>query len=202
LTGTILSLCDRSGNWSRPYEEAGYRVIRLDLADGRDVRLLRVAEVEGPVTGILAAPPCDHFSKAGAWCWERKGDAALLEGLSVVDACLRLVAVHRPDWWALENPAGRLKDFLGPPAWSFDPCQFGDLADDPGSEAYTKRTYLWGNFTPPMPLMIGRDAGVPRVLYGVPGGNRDRTTMLGSRNKVARSTTPTGFARAFYLSNP
>lgn len=136
---TILSLCDHTGNWSRPYEEAGYPVIRIDLQDGQDVRLLK--RIDEPIRGILAAPPCTHFSRAGAHLWASKGDAALIEGLALVDACLRAVVIYRPAWWALENPIGRLKDYLGPPHWRFDPCMFGD--------PWTKRTWLWGHFTPP-----------------------------------------------------
>jgi hypothetical protein len=137
---TILSLCDLTGNWSQPYREAGYEVIQVDLEKGQDVRLMR--RINQPIYGILAAPPCTHFSRAGAWCWESKGEAALLEGLAIVDACLRAVAIYRPVWWALENPTGRLQDYIGPPAWKFCPSDFG--AD------YTKRTWLWGHFTPPL----------------------------------------------------
>lgn len=199
MKGIILSLCDRTGNWSRPYAEAGYEVRRLDLADGHDVRLTEY--IPDRVHGILAAPPCQHFSRAGAWMWESKGDAALLDGLSIVDACLRAVAIYRPTWWALENPVGRISRYLGPPAWKFDPCQFAGLADDPDGEAYTKRTLLWGHFTPPTPLSVGRVVARDVVMAGRPGG-RDRTTMLGSRNRDARSATPIGFARAFFLANP
>lgn len=196
---TILSLCDLTGNWSRPYEEAGYTVVRVDIQSGQDVRMLR--HLGEPVWGILAAPPCTHFARSGAWKWAGKGEPAILEGLAVVDACLRAVAIYRPTWWALENPIGRLQDYLGPPAWKFDPHQFAGLAADPGSEAYTKRTWLWGHFTPPMPLWSGGDASVAVDLVGRPGG-RDRTTMLGSRNRAARSSTPEGFARAFFQANP
>lgn len=186
MKATILSLCDFTGNWSRPYERAGYPVVRVDLRDGRDVRLLERLDV--PVRGILAAPPCTAFSKAGAHVWATKGDAGLLEGLSIVDACLRIIWAHRPVWWALENPAGRLRQYLGPPAFSFQPCDHGD--------PWTKRTYLWGDFTPPAPLFA-------------PAGNRpvlatlgDRTTHLSSRAKVERSATPEGFSAAFFEANP
>ena len=130
----ILSLCDYTGNWSRPYEMAGYQVVRVDLQHGQDVRLLPVLDV--PIHGILAAPPCDHFAASGARWWEGKGEQAVLDGLAAVDACLRAVAIYRPVWWALENPVGRLRRWLGPPAWTFQPCHFGD--------PYTKRTCLWG----------------------------------------------------------
>lgn len=188
---TILSLCDLTGNWSRPYEEAGYRVVRVDLGRGEDVRLLR--RLDEPVHGILAAPPCTHFARSGAWKWAEKGEPAILEGLAIVDACLRAVAIYRPAWWALENPIGRLQDYLGPPAWKFDPHQFGDN--------FSKRTWLWGHFTPPTPLFSAQARkAVAVALVGRPGG-RDRTTLLGGRNRAARSATPEGFARAFFEVN-
>lgn len=209
---TILSLCDHTGNWSRPYAEAGYDVLRVDIQDGQDVRLMR--RLHFPVHGILAAPPCTHFSRAGAWLWERKGEAAILEGLAVVDACLRAVAIYRPAWWVLENPIGRLKDYLGEPAWKFDPCDFGD--------PWTKRTWLWGHFTPPVPIVSAQARQAVRAIYSAPGGvssrhasqakqtapsapsvvEVDRTTRLGSRRKLERSATPPGFARAFFEANP
>jgi hypothetical protein len=189
---TILSLCDRTGNWSRPYEEAGYRVVRVDLARGGDVRLLR--HLGEPVHGILAAPPCDHFARSGARWWAEKGEAALLDGLAIADACLRTVAIYRPVWWALENPIGRLQDYLGPPAWKFDPHQFGD--------PWTKRTWLWGHFTPPMPLFAPTARKAVRVDHSGRPGGRDRTTLLGSRGKAERSATPDGFSRAFFEANP
>ena len=64
MKGTILSLCDFTGSWSRPYREAGYHVVQVDLQHGQDVRLLR--RLAEPVHGILAAPPCTHFSRSGA----------------------------------------------------------------------------------------------------------------------------------------
>lgn len=186
---TILSLCDYSGVWSRPYEEAGYEVVRIDLQHGRDVRLTE--HLGRPVHGVLAAPPCTVFSKAGAWKW---GEAGVLDGLSVVDACLRFVAVHRPAFWALENPAGRLRRWLGPPAWAFQPHDFGD--------PWTKRTYLWGHFTPPTPLFCAAARNPVSVTLAGRCGGRDRTTRFSSRQKNERSETPAGFARAFYEANP
>lgn len=209
----ILSLCDFTGNWSRPYELAGYPVMRIDLQHGQDVRALR--RLEEPIHGILAAPPCTHFSRAGARCWKEKGEGPILEGLAIVDACLRAVVIYRPAWWALENPVGRLKDYLGPPAWKFDPYQFGD--------PWTKRTWLWGHFTPPTPLFSAQARCAVEPEFSSPGGGTpgqwwresrkrnkptkppariDRTTYLGSCRKVERSTTPPGFAQAFFEVNP
>jgi hypothetical protein len=192
INKTILSLCDITGEWPRPYREAGYNVISIDLKSGGDVRLM---EFPGAVHGILAAPPCTHLAVSGARWWADKGEAALLEALAVADACLRLVALCRPKWWALENPIGRLSKFYGTPAFMFDPCEFGTLSDE--SEAYTKRTCLWGDFTPPMPAFVGELTAVEPVE-----GSRMHMLPPSPERAALRSVTPSGFARAFYRCNP
>lgn len=183
----ILSLCDYSGAWSQPYVDAGYDVIRIDIqTDGRDVRLL---EHMDNVHGILAAPPCTCFASSGAR-WTRSEDD-MREALSVVDACVRLAWACRPKWWVLENPVGKLARYLGRPRMRFQPCDFGD--------PYTKRTCLWGNFVPPLPLIIGETRAVPPTegskMWAKYGG-KSMTT------KNARSATPKGFAQAFFKVNP
>lgn len=183
---TILSLCDFSGNWSRPYEQAGYQVIRVDIQHGQDVRLME--RIHLPIHGILMAPPCTHFAASGARWWSEKGESAVLDGLAVVDACLRSVAIYQPEWWVLENPVGRLRRWLGPPAWAFDPCDFGD--------PYTKRTHLWGHFTPPMPLFAATARNPVAPTLG------SLIHRMSSSQKNERSATPTGFARAFFEANP
>jgi hypothetical protein len=205
MKGLILSLCDFTGNWSEPYAKAGYEVVRVDLQTGQDVRLLR--HIPGPVHGILAAPPCTHFSRAGARFWEAKGEQAILDGLAIVDACLRAVAIYRPVWWVLENPIGRLKDYLGPPAWKFDPYQFGD--------PWTKRTWLWGHFTPPVPLFAPQARYELKPVFSSPGHaasshpHREVQTKGGKpwrgsheARQVERSATPLGFSQAFFEANP
>lgn len=187
----ILSLCDFTGNWSAPYREAGYDVRLVDLAHGQDVRLLTFPDV--PVHGILAAPPCTCFANSGAWV--PRTDAEMVEALSVVDACLRFVAVCNPAWWCLENPVGKLRRYLGEPVMRFDPCDYGD--------AWTKKTCLWGRFAPPVPdslLVTTRSVKPVRVCEQGSwvqklGGKSDRTKRL-------RSATPPGFARAFFEANP
>jgi hypothetical protein len=176
---TILSLCDRTGNWSRPYEEDGYDVVRVELEEGQDVRLLEFPK--RPIHGILAAPPCTVFANSGAR-WPRT-EAEMIEGLSVVDACLRLVAVTRPAWWALENPAGKLSRYLGEPTYTFQPNHHGD--------PYTKFTCLWGAFNVPerAPVPASEGSKMHRL-----GPSPERAAL--------RSETPMGFARAFFEVNP
>jgi hypothetical protein len=194
----ILSLCDYSGNWSRPYREAGYTVKQIDLQFGQDVRLL---PYPGNVHGILAAPTCTQFACCGArWRAQEKADgtydAKILEALSLVDACLRLVAVCRPVFWCVENPIGTLRNYLGPPVFSFNPCDFANWSD--GSEAYTKKTLLWGTFNTPLakPVApVGCRKGQPNQWYSRVGGS-------GAKTKAYRSLTPVGFANAFFAANP
>ena len=176
----ILDLCAGSGAWSEPYLAAGYDVRRFDLSSGSDVRLL---EYVGPVHGILAAPPCTHFASSGARWWAEKGEEALLEGMAVVDACLRFVVLCRPTWWALENPIGRLRHYLGLPALAFDPCDFGD--------PYTKRTLLWGQFKQPEKMPVE-----PM------DGSRMHVMSQSADRALKRSITPPGFAKAFFEANP
>ena len=183
MSKTILSLCDYSGEWPKPYAEAGYDVIRIELKEGRDVRLLRLDELPR-IHGVMAAPPCTAFAGSGARWWAAKGNDALLEGLSIVDACVRLVVALNPVWWCLENPVGRLVHYLGAWEMTFNPCDYGD--------PYTKRTCLWGEFNTRLPLSPVEPEKKNRIHRASPGPERG----------MVRSLTPAGFARAFFAANP
>ena len=193
-TKTILSLCDYSGIWSDPYREAGYNVIQIDLKHGDDCRLLTLDDI-GSVYGLLSAPVCTAFSSAGARHWKKKeeeGNEQLIEGLSIVDATLRFVYLKKPKFWVLENPVGRLRDYIGHHKMTFQPCEFGGWCDDPTEDAYTKRTCLWGDFKEPEKKPVDPvDGSKMHRLYG---GKSERT-------KEMRSMTPRGFARAFFTAN-
>ncbi len=177
----ILDLCAGSGAWSAPYVEAGYEVRRYDILTGSDVRLLEVFE-DRPY-GILCAPPCTNFSLAKT-NFHGVTREDLLEGLSVVDACLRVVQVARPYFWALENPVGTLSRYIGPPRLIFNPCDYGD--------GWTKRTALWGKFKPP------RRAPVPVTE---PYRIKNLYDYNPERKAARRAVTPPGFAKAFFLAN-
>ena len=177
---TILELCSGTGSWGEPYERAGYDVMSFDLEN--DVRLIEFASPP-PVRGVLAAPPCTHLCVSGARWWEEKGDEALLEALSVVDACMRLVWLLKPKWWALENPVGRLNTYLGDPVYSFQPSDFGD--------PYHKKTMLWGEFNHPRKNPV--EPTNKDYIHKLPP-SEDRARL--------RSITPPGFAQAFFEANP
>lgn len=209
---TILSLCDYSGRWPEPYRRDGYRVVTVDvkapasLPPGRehitgDVRdAADLLDGIGPIHGILAAPPCTDFAVSGAQYWKAKdADGRTGKSVEIINAIMRLVDGLSPSWWALENPVGRLKEWLGPPAWKFDPCDYAGYLDDPaGQEAnrYTKKTLIWGTARKPEPKRLepirvcSQGSWIQKL-----GGKSERTKEL-------RSMTPDGFARAFALANP
>jgi|TARA_R110000824_G_C15190808_1_gene674714 hypothetical protein len=93
-------------------------------------------------------------------------------------------------FWALENPHGLLKRFLGKPCYTFNPYDFGDH--------YKKQTHLWGYFNNPKknPIHCDNvkfDRMKSKDIHGEYFGKYSRA--------VRRAITPKGFSRAFYLAN-
>lgn len=196
----ILDLCGGTGAWSRPYAEAGYDVRNITLPD------YDVLTYEPPdnVYGILAAPPCTIFSLAGnKYRYQEKRDMKYLDklipALQIVNACLRIIREAKPKWWALENPCGTLVHYLGEPLIFFNPCDYGD--------PYTKKTALWGNCIPPLPLFIGADKSVTPEFVTTKSGKRmspmhyNAFKLPPKERAEKRSITPSGFAQAFFEAN-
>jgi len=175
----ILDLCGGTGSWSLPYKEAGYDVRNITLPE-YDVRNYKIPDE--PIYGILAAPPCTHLAGSGARWWNEKGQLALLEALAIADACMRIILLTNPSFWALENPVGRLSRFYGKPVFSFHPYEFGD--------PYQKRTLLWGNFNIPKKNPVKPTEG--QKIWKMPPSKK---------RQELRSITPRGFAEAFFRAN-
>jgi|SRR3972149_1615994 len=185
----ILDLCGGTGSWSKPYVEAGYDVRLVTLPDN-DVRTYTPPK---NVYGILAAPPCDQFSRA-----KTTGEPRDIVGaMEIVRACMEIIwksqyKLEKPfskktklKFWAMENPHGMLKYYMGKPAFIFDPCDFGD--------PYRKETFLWGNFNEPRKNPIEPKKG-EWDIHAKTGGKSAKTKEL-------RSITPQGFAKAFFKAN-
>jgi len=242
----ILDLCGGTGSWSLPYKNSGYKVITITLPDydicktkikdghicfvGNEKSHLVVAK---EIYGILAAPPCTMFSFART---NAKKPRDLEEGMECVRACLDIIwhcmEVKQDTtkktlplkFWALENPYhGFLKKFLGKPAFTFDPWEFGD--------GYQKRTALWGHFIEPLkhpiPMTDEAKAKAKTNSYLHTMGNSTnrgkppsiwakkdllKFDMLASKDihseafgvwdrQARRSITPAGFSKAFYEAN-
>jgi hypothetical protein len=209
----ILDLCGGTGSWSRPYVEAGYDVRLVTLPDG-DVRTYQPPK---NVYGILAAPPCTMFSFART---NAKKPRDLKEGMEIVRACFNIIwsfmEVQQDTgkktlplrFWALENPYhGFLPQFLGKPAMTFNPWEFGDM--------YKKKTAVWGNFNEPKRAIVERGG----QLYSISPKQEHIEKSMVKFDKMAskdihpeafgkfdrqtrRSITPAGFATAFFNANP
>lgn len=203
MNKVILDLCGGTGSWSKPYREAGYdvRVITLPEYD--------VCTYEPPenVYGVLAAPPCTKFSKA-AWNIKR-ADRDFVEGMKCVRACMNIIWKIQENgaplaFWALENPLGYLYNFLGKPAFFFQPWEFGE-------EGFlaTKRTAIWGYFKEPKRTVFKREIPYisPRTSKRIPKlslfplEKKENETWYRS-NAEDRARTPEGFANAFFQANP
>ncbi len=199
---TIISLFDHSGAWSKPYRDAGYPVLAFDANDpagfgwSKDINdfsceyLLEELGLD-TIYGILAAPPCTHFTVSGAQYWPTKdSDGRTEQMLELVYMVFRTVELFAPKFWVFENPVGRLPTLiprLGAP-WYFQPHQYGD--------AYTKKTGLWGEFYTDLERddvepIRACDAGSWLMQLG---GKSEKT-------KALRSMTPPGFSQAFFNAN-
>jgi len=203
----VLDLCGGTGAWSRPYKEAGYDVRNITLPD-YDVRTYKPPE---NVYGILSAPPCTMFSLARTKADKprdlRKGFEIVRACLNIIWACMEIKQDTRKKtlplkFWALENPNGMLKYFLGKPAFEFNPYEFGD--------GYKKRTYLWGWFN--KPIKTGGKITCKRAYKSLNPKTMKKFDKLASREIVPemfgkltrqerRAITPKGFAEAFFRAN-
>ncbi len=188
----ILDLCGGTGAWSKPYADAGYAVRVVTLPN--DIRLFKKSKEK--IYGILAALPCTHFAKVGNRWWPAKDeDGRTLEGISVMDAGLRIVLIENPVFWCIENPTGRMSSFLGPPDMTFHPYEYGD--------PYKKLTCLWGKFKTPKknpvkPIYAKPDEScIDRYIQDVKG-----LSLTKDNRAELRSITPAGFAKAFFEANP
>ena len=206
----VVSLFDRSGAWPEPWAAGGFRVVTVDLEPalpgtmfaGREH--VRADVLSCPVACeadvLLLAPPCTEFAVSGArWFATKDADGRTASAVRVVRSALDAIRSLRPAVWALENPVGRLSRLvpeLGSPALAFDPCDYAGHANDPEANAYTKRTQLWGDFC--ADLEVSR---IQPVRACSQGSWLQRLGGRSERTKVLRSTTPQGFARAFYMAN-
>ena len=197
----VLSLCDLTGNMVRPWAEAGWdcvcvdvqHSIRAERTEGRirfvwgDVRSWTPSE--RPAI-IFAFPPCTDLAVSGARDFEAKRGYRLSDALELFDAC-QLAGAYSGAPYMIENPVGRLSSHRRKPDHTFNPCDFGGY-EGGELDAYTKRTCLWtgGGFVMPEPRRIEPSEG-SRMHLMAPSAER----------AGMRSATPSGFARAVFEAN-
>jgi N12 class adenine-specific DNA methylase/tRNA1(Val) A37 N6-methylase TrmN6 len=208
----VISLFDASGVISQPWADAGYTVIRYDLEHGDDLfRYPPVGDIQGlldegyTVEAVLAQPPCTtftnsstrwraerHDAKAREWVAKMFGPYAAKWFDRPVEYTKALVSIvdlvrdlAKPRWYAMENPVGRIASLMGlpEPVLKFDPHHFGD--------PYTKRTFLWGDFNPELPLAN---------VEPTDGSKIARMSSSAEKNGGLRSLTSEPFAYALFMA--
>lgn len=200
---TLLSLFDYTGNWARPFFEAGWNVILWDIKHScdnyqyfKDVNNAcadffyeHIFDNYGTVDGIIAALPCTDFAVCGArWFEEKDRRSDTLESIELAWQTLRIIDLCDPDFWTIEQPISRLHRLVpevGKPRMYFNPCDFGD--------PYTKKTALYGEFNTNLKMnkVFPSEGSKMHRKYG---GKSEKTKEL-------RSATPPGFAKAFFEAN-
>lgn len=213
---TLLSIFDYTGTWSQPYRDAGWYVIQHDIKLGLDIFADTIPAaindaVDGrKINGIISAAPCTDFAASGSQWWPSKEfmpadytgtvvqfDNTVEMSVAFILSTLFLVELFKPDFWALENPVGRINTLIpeikrfGPKY--FQPFWYGD--------PYSKKTGLWGEFNFPDPTNV-----VEPIIYETKNGKRGSYfwAKLGGKSestKQLRSITPKGFAKAFFDVN-
>lgn len=200
---TLLSLFDYTGNWARPFAEAGWNVILWDHKHDPDM-FSRFGDINdasvdffyehifdnyGTIDGILIAQPCTDFAVSGARWWKEKDeDGRTQASINMVYISLGIVELCMPDFWVLENPVGRIHKLvpeLGKPKMYFHPCDFG--------HPYTKKTALYGDFNTDLVNNPVEPTEGSKMWMKYGGNSKNRQEM--------RSVTPEGFATAFCDAN-
>lgn len=205
MKDVILCLYDLTGNMARPWIDAGYTAVLVDLQhpagitqDGNVIRIgadirngwLPPRDMIDRIAFVAAFPPCDHLAVSGARWFKGKGLRKL--ALSVD---LFATAAELCEWlgvpYIIENPVSTISTYWRKPDAIFHPNHFTLLEPD---DNYTKTTCLWTGCGFVMPssqqdFTIG--APDDRIHKAPPGADRANF----------RSATPLGFARAVFAAN-
>lgn len=214
----IVSVYDYTGNWAKPYIDAGYAVILWDYkVEGCILerfgtfleKIYEAIDAGYQPHGVLFAPPCTDITSAAAWTWPAKDkpgtgkmpfDSITDESTALAAICLHIVDLFPWNFWVMENPPGRMEtlvpEFKPYRKMMFQPWEYGDPV--------TKRTVLWGEFNHLLERTIVKPETVTikakdhyyqaSSMWAKTGGKSEKT-------KALRSVTPMGFARAFFAAN-
>ena len=195
----VISLCDKTGNFVKPWAEAGHKCLCVDTQHSirntktKDNITYLWADVRSfwpdsfsDIVFIAAWPPCTHLTSSGAQDWKKKGLGLLIDSLQLVEACRRIIVASGAPGF-IENPKGRLNTIWREPDFRFHPSDYAGYLEDKTKDAYTKETCLWafGGYTmPPKKAVVPMGGSKMHLLPPSP----DRANL--------RSETPMGFSVA------
>ena len=222
----IISLCDYTGIFVKPWVDAGYTAIIVDPQHlegvNREGNLIRIgATVEGALPFIREAikgsdvvfvagfPPCTDLAVSGAAHFANKAEKDKhfqAKAAQVVWQC-QMVAEMTGAPYIIENPVSVLASLWRKPCFAFHPYEFGGYLPEDDEhpqypdyitprDAYLKKTCLWAGGGFVMPELK------PVKPFESKGqGRSDAHNRLGGKSlktKNIRSATPRGFAQAVF----
>lgn len=132
----LISAFDHSGNPSRPYLEAGWKVIQIDIKHGNDFLLFDVVQCvldnPGCEFGIIAPIPCTAYALSGNRHKKTEARKEIFEISQRLVSHLKTVIDYLESlgllmFWQLENPSSDIhthNPWLGKPVQKFNPCDF------------------------------------------------------------------------------
>ena len=205
IKDTVLCLFDKTGNMARPWVDAGYQAVLVDIQHppgvrevgsvvtvGADIRSgwLPPMDLVERVAFVAAFPPCDHLAVSGSRWFKGKGLRKLALSIDLFATAAELC-----EWlgapYIIENPVSTISSYWRKPDAIFHPHHFTLLEPD---DNYTKTTCLWtgGGFVMP--------ANSQDFTLGKPD-DRIHKCAPGPDRQNVRSATPMGFARAVFQAN-
>lgn len=154
MRDVVLSLYDLTGNMVRPWVEAGYTAVLVDMQHkpgtrqdgsvikvGADIRngWIPPRDMLDRIAFVSAFPPCDHLAVSGSRWFKGKGLRKLALSIDLFATAAELCEwVGAP--YMIENPVSTISSYWRKPDAMFHPHHFTLLEPD---DNYTKATCLW-----------------------------------------------------------
>lgn len=154
MRDAILCLYDLTGNMAKPWIDAGYTAVIVDMQhkpgireDGQIIRVgedirngwLPPRELTDRIAFVAAFPPCDHLAVSGSRWFKGKGLRKLALSID-----LFATAADLCEWlevpYLIENPVSTISTYWRKPDATFHPHHFTLLEPE---DNYTKQTCLW-----------------------------------------------------------
>lgn len=218
----VLSLFDVTGNWARPWAEAGYQVYTFDIKSGQDVMDFSVgyfADEWGgfgndDVYAILAAPPCTTFANSATRWRKSRHDAKSREWIEQMWGEKAAQAVddegkplfETPHEYAIEmvNQTLRTIEYFRPVVWALE-NPTGRIESDTILNTKWRTGFQPSNFGDPYTkrtMLWGRfNADMPTANVDPVEGSKMHKMSPSEERAAMRSETPEGFAYAFFMAN-
>lgn len=147
----VLDLFAGLGGFSQAFAESPrWDVTTVEIDPGfdpditADVFTLRPSDFDAEFDVILASPPCTRLGKMALSNAYFDGDEPnhpeASDHVSLAYHTLGLIRGLSPNYWFVENPPGKLRNYFGDPTGTVTYCQYG--------MEYQKRTHLWGDHPP------------------------------------------------------